>query len=127
MLRKVLVIVAALLVSTAFARVDVQCKVDGVQRSVQFMTGSELNSATRSFNFRSYKVYALLWYSQDQVAIYEHATSSIGISGTFDSRDLESLYRIGFSERFSLTNGSGSRTVSIECKSFGGWIDPRMR
>lgn len=127
MLKRVLVVALMAIASTALARMDVTCKVDGVERSVQFMTGQELNRAASTFQFSSYEVYALLWYSQNQVAILEHTGYAIGISGTFDLDDLENLYRIGLTRDFKQVNGSGSRRMSIDCKSFGRWIDPRLR
>lgn len=127
MLKRIIIVAAAVLATTALARVDVQCRVDGLQRSVEFATGSELNRATSSFRYSNFKVYALLWFSQSQVAILEHTGSSIGISGTFDARDLETLFRIRSREDFKQVNGNSSRTTTIECKSFGRWIDPRLR
>jgi hypothetical protein len=38
---------------------------------VEFMTGTELNNATRSYNYDSYKKYCLLWFSNGGVAINE--------------------------------------------------------
>jgi hypothetical protein len=36
---------------------------------VEFMTGAELNKATRSYSYDSYKKYCLLWFSSGGVAI----------------------------------------------------------
>ncbi len=106
---------------------DATCKADGLERSVQFLTGQELNRTASTFQFSYYEVYALLWYSQNQVAILEHTGFAMGISGTFDSDDLERLYRVGTSQGFKQVNGTSSRQMSIECKSFGRWVDPRLR
>lgn len=127
MLKRIVIVTVAVLATTALARVDIQCRVDGLQRSVEFATGGELNRATSSFRYSSFKVYALLWYSQSQVAILEHTGSSFGISGTFDARDLETLYSFRSRQDFKQVNGNSSRTTTIECKSFGRWIDPRLR
>lgn len=127
MIKTILALAAIMLATTALARVDVQCRVDGLERSVQFVTGSELNSATRSFSYNSFSVYALLWYSQDQVAILEHQGIAVGIHGDFDDDDLERLYRVFGRATFEQANGDRDTTYSIECKSFGRWIDSRLR
>lgn len=127
-MQKLLSVVAIfMLATTAIARVDLECKVDGLQRDVEFITGSELNRATSSYRYTSYKVYALLWYSQTQVSILEHQGYALGISSTFSTRDLESLYRVWSSQDFRPVNGSSSRTVTIVCKQYGVWVDRRLR
>lgn len=127
MTKRLLILLVLSLVSFAIARVDVQCKVDGVQRSVQFVTGSELNQATSSFGFDTFSVYALLWYSQNQVAILRHTGFAYGVGRTFTVTNLEGLFRIGTRVSFREVNGDSERTAFIECKSYGRWIDPRLR
>lgn len=127
MVKRCLILLSLVVASIGFASVEVQCKVDGLQRSVQFATGSELNQATRTYNYQSYSVYALLWYSQNQVAILKHSGYAFGITGTFDHNDLDRLFNLGMRERFTQVNGSSSRSSFIECKSYGRWIDPRLR
>lgn len=127
MTKRLLVLLAAILASSALARIDVQCKVDGLERSVSFMSGRELNAATRTFSYDSFGVYALLWYSQNQVGIHKYTGIATSTPGDFDTRDLERLYAFARSRTFEQVNGASRRRVSIECKSFLGWIDPRLR
>ena len=130
-LRILCLLSAIMLAGAGFASVDVQCDVEedgsirSVTRSVQFATGSELNSATNSVSYSSFSVYALLWFSQDQVAILEHDGVAVGIMGDFDVDDLETLFQIFGEREFTQVNGP-ERTYSIACKNFGRWVDPRL-
>lgn len=62
-----------------------------VETEVTFMRGSELNEATSTFRYNSFKSYAVIFFFQDQVAIIEQTNFSICSSGTFAVSCLPSI------------------------------------
>jgi hypothetical protein len=122
----------------AFGRVEVVCDVqratargsyvgaETIRRSVDFITGSELNRATRSYAYGAYSRYALLWFSQTEVAILEH-TGFATVSGNFEISDVKRIFStLGYAD-FQQINGSSRTNYRITCRSFGRWIDPLLR
>lgn len=116
--------------SLAFAATTVQCDVQtrgrygydtAIRRDVQFATGSELGP-----RYRSFKVYALLWFSQTQVAVLEHSGVAIGVYGNFGATDLNSLFGVLGRADFVQVNGQSDTGYRITCKQFGRWIDNRL-
>ncbi len=92
-----------------------------IRRDVQFATGGELGP-----RYRSFKVYALLWFSQTQVAVLEHKGVAFGVYGDFDASDLNSLFGFLGSADFVQVNGTSDSEYRITCKQFGRWIDNRL-
>lgn len=128
--------VVSLFAAVASASVEITCDVErrgtygyerAVRREVQFATGSELNRATRSVAYSSFKEYALLWFSQTEVAILEHRGTTFGISGDFVMADLPRLFSLYGHADFRQVNGSSATDYRITCKQYGRWIDPRVR
>lgn len=52
---------------------------------VTLMKGSELNTATRSYNYAAYDGYAMIWFSQDQVAVIRLSDTIFGCSREFEA------------------------------------------
>ena len=129
-----------ILVLTSFAvgRVEVICDVqratsgssfsgaETVRRSVDFMTGRELNRATRTYAYGAFSRYALLWFSQAEVAILEH-TGFASVTGDFEISDVKRIFgTFGYAD-FQQINGSSRVNYRITCRSWGRWIDPLIR
>ncbi len=90
---------------------------------MDFYTGSELNSVTGQYSFSSLDYYALLWFSQSEVAILKHDGFAMGASARrFERANMDRLFGIFGSAEFEQVNGS-ARDYKIECKRFGRWID----
>jgi hypothetical protein len=51
---------------------------------VTLMKGSELNKATRTYDYSGYDTYALIWFSQDQVAIIHIEGTIFGCGHEFE-------------------------------------------
>lgn len=128
-------LVGLVLSGAALASVTVTCEVEQkvgfsfgstVTRQVQFATGSELNTATRSFEFGSFDNYALLWFSQSEVAILKHTGVAIGITGDSGVDDLDHLFGFSGQAQFKQVNGGSDTEYRITCKRFGRWVDDRL-
>jgi len=136
---KQLVVLLFCLISTlGYARAEVTCDVQRgtsgslfasaqtIRRSVEFATGRELNRATRTSNYTPSGRYALLWFSQSEVAILEPTGFAV-VAGDFELRDVRSLFTVlGYAD-FQQVNGSSRTNYRITCRSFSGWIDARLR
>jgi hypothetical protein len=93
---------------------------------VEFMTGTELNSATRSYNYDSYKKYCLLWFSNGGVAINEIADYFL-CGYEFDDVAFRSLFDIRSSIQCVQINSQDDEAPvwRITAKTFSGdFIDP---
>jgi hypothetical protein len=94
---------------------------------VEFMTGSELNKATRSYSYDSYKKYCLLWFSNGGVAINEIKTYFLcGLE--FDDDAFRNLFAFHFSIECEQINSHDDEVPvwKIAGKSFSGdFVDPR--
>ena len=125
--------------NSCIASITVLCEVsykkemgwsDDYEREVTFISGTELNRATTSFKYNSFRDYVLLFFSKDQVAILE-MPSKIGGAGIqdFEFSHLESYYL--FSGMSGLQceqiNSEYKATWNIKAKKFYNWIDPRLK
>lgn len=81
-------------VTTATAKVETPAQVryatqsgtsDWEKTNVTLVKGSELNKATRSLSYDHFSGYALIWFSQDQVAVIELETPIFGCSTEFEA------------------------------------------
>jgi hypothetical protein len=94
---------------------------------VVFMTGTELNRATRSFSYDAFKKYCLLWFSDGGVAINE--IKDYFLCGyEFDDDAFRSLFAFHFSIQCVQVNSKDDEAPvwKIAGKSFSGdFIDPR--
>jgi hypothetical protein len=80
---------------------------------VEFLTGTQLNRATRTYSYSSYDCYALIWFGKGEVAILKYDGLPIGAGLEFDADDFGRLFAYGRSVQFVQVNGSGSRRWSI--------------
>jgi hypothetical protein len=87
----------------ALARIEVPAQVrymtlsgesDWHETQVEFMTGKEMNAATRSYNYGAFSKYALIWFGEGQVAIIEISGAAFGCGQTFTVRCLPSIGNI---------------------------------
>lgn len=117
------------------AAVNLVCKVqyetrygwsDPVKAEVTFATGSELNSATRSYDFKSYEIYVTIWFSQNECAIIELDTYTMGIGTTITYSSIESLFLYRTSIKGEQVNTSYKIRWQITAKDFMGFIDDRL-
>jgi len=84
--------------------------------NVQFASGMELNNHTHSLSYSAYKSYALLWFSEKEVAIVELEIFSPIIT-TFDEFDFNSYINRGYGEvDANQINAPKPRKWKIDCK-----------
>jgi len=62
--------------------------------SVNFLTGKELNKATKTFKYNAFSTYAAIWFGEGEVALVEVDRPMIGIGDTFDASDFSTQFRI---------------------------------
>jgi hypothetical protein len=133
---RVALILAFAIVAAAptYARVDRICKVayqteagwsDEYKVEVTFVTGRELNKATKSFEYSTFSPYALIWFDQDEVAILEIDSLILGLGSEFDADDFRKLFRLFGSCDAKQVNDRANRVWRITGKTFGRYIDPR--
>jgi hypothetical protein len=100
------------------------------RREVTFISGSELNDATSSYNYHSLYDYVLLFFGEGEVAISK-LPFRVGGAGfqDFELSHLESYY--SFNSLYGLeceqVNSQYKRIWKIKAKEFLTWIDPRLR
>jgi hypothetical protein len=132
--RSLIVVLVALLPVDAVARVSRLCKVSyetrlgwsqEVNTEVTFMTGRELNRATKSWNFENYANYALIWFANDQVAIMKIDKLFFGIGPEFDNEDFRGLFQFVSDVEADQVNGDRDTRWRIKAKSSVRFIDPR--
>ena len=122
-------------IQTAHATVSYNCKVQyktgyswstEYMMEVAFLTGSELNRATSTFRFSSFKLYALIWFGEGEVAILEHDGMAI-IGGTsVDTKAFKRVFQVFGSQEFTQVNDDNARKWKVTCKEFGRFVDPRV-
>ena len=94
---------------------------------VTFITGYELNKATKTYDYDSYDKYCLLWFSNGGVAILK-ITEFIYVSNyEFTDNDFRNVFSYRSSIECEQINGSGNENIkwTITAKNFSGFIDPR--
>jgi len=136
MLKIVLAILLALNLHPSYASIRRQCKVQYATASgwshtytmqVEFITGSELNNATHSYSYDSYKKYCLLWFSNGGVAINEIRDYFL-CGFTFDDDAFRNLFYIKFSIQCPQINAENDdgRIWKITAKDYAGtFFDPQ--
>jgi hypothetical protein len=93
---------------------------------VTFVTGYELNQATKKFSFDGYAKYALVWFAKDEVAINEIDTFAItGLEVTPDG--FKNMFLVGRAVKGDQVNSDGDRHWRIHAKELIQFIDPRAR
>lgn len=98
---------------------------DGEVMEVTFMTGKELNKATKSYDYQQFSNYALLWFGEGEVALVEISTFLVGVGEEFDAEDFRKLFRFGMTVDGKQVNSERPRQWYFEGKKSGRWIDPR--
>lgn len=98
---------------------------DDVKTEVTFMTGRELNRATRTYDFEFYSNYALIWFAQGQVAIMRLDNITFGVGSEFDNEDFQRMFRLFGSSEAQQVNGDRPMKWRITAKKFLRFIDPR--
>jgi hypothetical protein len=92
---------------------------------VNFLTGRELNKATKSFDYSSFSNYVLLWFDEGEVAILELDDFLIGVGEEFDNEDFQRLFQFQTTADFKQVNSLYERKWRIRAKDFITFIDPR--
>jgi len=132
----VFVLVAGLLPGSAAAEVRRICKVvyetqsgwsPEVAVEVTFLTGRELNRATKSSTYSVQSRYALIRFVNGQVAILESTGALLGVDEAFDSDDFVRMFRQLGEQTFRQVNEtSGNQKLwKIKAREFTKFIDPR--
>ena len=118
----------------ASARVSRICKVayetqlgrsEDHRIEVTFMTGRELNRATRSYDYESFANYALIWFRDGEVVILKLERLAFGIGAEFDNEDFVRFFRIISDTEGDQVNAPSGRRWRIKAKDFIRFIDPR--
>jgi hypothetical protein len=128
--------VALLILLAIPARAEVRrlCKVSsGFWSSiveVEFETGTELNKAAKVYTFSPVNVYALVWFSQSEVAILKlDSPLFITSKASFGPDDFKQCFTYVLVKiPATQVNSDDLRQWGIEAHrtSYGEWIDPRV-
>jgi hypothetical protein len=122
--------------SPAFARVSRFCNVsyetrvgwsEEARAELTFLTGAELNRATRTYDFNFYSVYALLWFDKGEVAIMEYTGVVFGVGQEFRSDDFRRLFQLLPEADFRQVNSQRDVNWRIKARLLFRFIDPRER
>jgi len=127
--------IASLILLSIPTRAEVRrlCKVTSGSWSsiveVEFETGAELNKAVNSYSYNPVYTYALIWFSQSEVAILK-IDSPLFISSrtSFGPDDFKKSFSLIFHQiPASQVNSNDFTQWSIEAHMpiSGEWIDPR--
>lgn len=93
---------------------------------VTFLTGQELNKATKTYDYAMFDNYALIWFKEDEVAILKIDDIILGVGQKFDSDDFRRAFQI-ISEKSAIQiNSKYKRKWKIKAKGIINWIDPRV-
>ena len=118
----------------AFGEVRRICKVkyqteDGWSKEytvqVTFLTGRELNKATKSYDYDSYSNYCLIWFEQGEVAILEIRDYLLSVGEDFDAEDFRNAFRINSELDCKQINSESKRKWRIIGKDWTRFVDPR--
>jgi len=102
-MKKAFLLIAILMfcVSPIWAEYTQTCKVkykkqydewsDYYRVDVHFLTGSELNTKTKSFNYSSYDVYAVVFWSKDQATVMK-LSGYMGCGSEVDENCINNKY-----------------------------------
>jgi hypothetical protein len=96
---------------------------------VEFASGNELNEATHTYKYSTFNTYALVWFSQHEVAILKIQSPSYYLGSTFGPKEFKQNFTIITRISAIQVNGDTSRSWQIEThRGFPeiGWIDPRV-
>jgi len=93
---------------------------------VTFLTGRELNKATKTYDYNMFDNYALIWFKEDKVAILKIDGIIIGVGQEFDSDDFKRAFQIISEKSATQVNSQYKRKWKIKAKDIIRWIDPRV-
>jgi hypothetical protein len=125
---------ALLFTVPSFAEVRRVCKVkyeteDGWSKEytveVTFITGRELNKATKSYDYDTYSNYCLIWFDKGEVAILEIQDYLISVGEDFDAEDFRKAFRISSELDTKQVNSPSKRKWKVIGKDWTRFIDPR--
>ncbi len=98
----------------------------GAIAEVTFCTGWELNNASHSINYQVFEKFALIWFSQREVAILQIDDGYDIITGTdFNGQALWSAFMVWDERTATQVNDNYGRKWKIAAKEYGVWVDPR--
>lgn len=134
---KIISILAALITLTQFIDASVKRIVkvsyetqygysNEYKMEVTFITGRELNKATNSYNYDMFDNYALIWFSEGEVAILKIDDIIIGVGQKFDANDFKRAFQIISEKSATQVNSQTKRKWKLEAKDIIRWIDPRI-
>ena len=92
---------------------------------VQFLTGRQLNRATRSYNYDLFGNYALIWFENDEVAVLKSNEFLFGVGEDFDNEDFRRMFQFRQAAEFEQVNATHSRKWQIKGKDWIRFVDPR--
>lgn len=96
----------------------------GYTMEVTFVTGSELNRDTRSFNYSAFSNYCLVWFDKGEVAILKIDTFLIRSGEEFQRGDFKNLFLLRSEIECTQVNSAEERNWKIQAKEFIQFIDP---
>jgi len=94
---------------------------------VTFLTGQELNQATRTFEYGLFDKYALIWFEKDEVAILKIEDIMVGVGSEFTATDFQRQFLIISEKEATQVNSRSNRKWKINAKSGVQWVDPRVQ
>ncbi|WP_288206115.1 hypothetical protein [uncultured Parabacteroides sp.] len=98
-----------------------------MKAEITLATGEELNEATGRYSFQNYKVYATVWFSNDECAIIELNANTLGIGLEMRYEDLDQLFMFQTYKEGVQVNSEYKIRWKITAKEIFGYIDERIR
>lgn len=136
-MRKIVIIVFAICFFAQFSMAEVRryVKVSYQTRGgysqeyrmeVTFLTGRELNAATKTYDYNMFDNYALVWFNKSEVAILKITDTILRVGQEFDSEDFKNAFQFTSVRAAKQINSQNVVNWRIKAKEFIQWIDPRV-
>jgi hypothetical protein len=129
-----ILLISVLLTASSYAETRRLCKVyyetengwsQGYTMEVSFLTGYELNNATRSYSYSMFSNYCLIWFGKGEVAILKINATLFRSGNEFERDDFLNLFLLQSEIRCVQVNSEDERNWKIKAKEFINFIDPR--
>lgn len=99
---------------------------DKYRMEVIFLTGRELNKASKTYDYDMFDNYALIWFKEGEVAILKIDDIIIVVGQEFDADDFKRAFQIISEKSATQVNSRYKRKWKIDAKDIIHWIDPRV-
>lgn len=97
----------------------------GYTMEVSFVTGTELNRATRSYDYSPFSNYCLVWFDRGEVVILRIESFLVRSNDEFERSDFKNLFLIHSDIECTQVNGPEERNWRIRARDVIQYVDPR--